>query len=109
MLPSLGNLHANVQHADQFGFARSSTETPQPITNILTTPLTIDGKTVEPGQIVYPGFDADVLWKFRWYSILNQLLIWTVIGLGFGALLERFLGYRAPATEPVAGEPAGVR
>ncbi len=91
VLPSLGNLAANKDHANQFGFARASTETPQPITNILSTPLTIDGKTIAPGQIVYPGFDPDVLWKFRWYSILNQVLIWTTIALVFGALLERFV------------------
>ncbi|MCW2557039.1 MAG: putative transrane protein, partial [Mycobacterium sp.] len=34
----------------------------------------------------------DVLWKFRWYSILNQLLVWAGIGLIFGWLLERFVG-----------------
>lgn len=66
LLPSLGNLPANVAATDQFGYARAATETPQPITNILSTPLVIDGKTIAPGQIVYPGFDADVLWKFRW-------------------------------------------
>jgi len=92
VLPSLGDLPANVEETSQFGFARAATETPQPITNILPTPLTIDGQTVAPGQIVYPGFDADVLWKFRWYSILNQLLVWGGIGLVFGWLLERFVG-----------------
>jgi hypothetical protein len=92
VLPSLGDLSANVAHTNQFGFARGSTETPQAITNILSRPLTIDGKTVAPGQIVYPGFDPDVLWKFRWYSIINQLLIWGATSLLFGALLERYLG-----------------
>ena len=108
VLPSLGNLAANVAHADQFGYARAATETPQPITNILSAPLDINGKTIAPGQIVYPGFDADVLWKFRWYSIINQLLIWTVIGLVFGALLERFLTPPQPRakTEPAEREPA---
>jgi predicted cobalt transporter CbtA len=92
-LPSLGDLAANVAHADEFGFARAATETPQPITNILSTPLTVEGKgVVQPGQIVYPGFDPDVLWKFRWYSLINQVLIWTVIGLVFGTLLDRYLG-----------------
>jgi predicted cobalt transporter CbtA len=91
-LPSLGDLPANVEQTSQFGFARAATETPQPITNILPTPLTIDGQTVAPGQIVYPGFDPDVLWKFRWYSILNQVLVWGGIGLIFGWLLERFVG-----------------
>jgi predicted cobalt transporter CbtA len=92
VLPSLGDLPANVEQTSQFGLARGATETPQPITNILPTPLTIDGQTVAPGQIVYPGFDPDVLWKFRWYSILNQLLVWGGIGLIFGWLLERFVG-----------------
>jgi len=91
LLPSLGNLPANVAASSQFGYARAATETPQPITNILSTPLVIDGKTIAPGQIVYPGFDADVLWKFRWYSIINQALIWLTIALVFGGLLERFL------------------
>jgi Probable cobalt transporter subunit (CbtA) len=72
LLPSLGNLAANVAHSDQFGYARAATETPQPITNILAVPLHINGKTIAPGQIVYRGFGADVLWKFRWYSLINQ-------------------------------------
>jgi hypothetical protein len=92
LLPSPGDLQANVEAAHQFGFARAATETPQSITNILPTPLTIDGQTVAPGQIVYPGFDPDVLWKFRWYSILNQLLVWGSIALVFGWMLERFVG-----------------
>jgi hypothetical protein len=48
--------------------------------------------TIAPGQIVYPGFDPDVLWKFRWYSVINQALIWLTVALIFGALLERFVG-----------------
>lgn len=102
LLPSLGNLPANVAATDQFGYARAATETPQPITNILSTPLVIDGKTIAPGQIVYPGFDADVLWKFRWYSIINQALIWLTIALVFGGLLERFLD--GPRRKPEDGE-----
>jgi hypothetical protein len=108
LLPSPGNLAANVAYSDQFGYARAATETPQPITNILSTPLTVNGTTIAPGQILYPGFDADVLWKFRWYSLINQLLIWTVTGLVFGALLERYLSppRRKSATEPAEREPA---
>jgi hypothetical protein len=106
LLPSLGDLQANVDATNQFGFARSATETPQPITNILPRPLVIDGQTVAPGQIVYPGFDPDVLWKFRWYSILNQLLVWGTIALVFGWLLERFLG--APSKAAPEAEPARV-
>ena len=91
VLPSLGELSANTAHADQFGFALAATETPQPITNILSTPLTVDRKTIAPGQIVYPGFDADVLWKFRWYSLINQTLVWTTIALVFGVLVDRLV------------------
>ena len=119
LLPSLGNLAANVAHANQFGYARAATETPQPISNILTVPLHVNGKTIAPGQIVYPGFDPDVLWKFRWYSLLNQALIWTTTALVFGALLDRFLrptglvpgtaGTTGSADLPGgAGHPAGV-
>jgi hypothetical protein len=106
LLPSLGDLSANVNATHQFGFDRAATETPQPITNILSTPLVIDGQTVAPGQIVYPGFDPDVLWKFRWYSILNQLLIWTTIAVVFGALLERFVG--VPSTPAPNATPARI-
>lgn len=109
LLPALGDLSANVAHANQFGYARAATETPQPITNILATPLTIDGKTVAPGQMVYPGFDPELLWKFRCYSIINQLLIWTTIALVFGGLLDRFVrGPSKPATKAPAPEPAAV-
>jgi len=105
LLPSLGNLGANVAHANQFGYTRAATETPQAITNILSTPLRAGGQTIAPGQIVYPGFSADVLWKFRWYSILNQLLIWTTIALIFGYLLDRFLrpSGLVPGTAGTAG------
>jgi len=101
VLPSLGHLSANTAHADQFGFAPAATETPQPITNILSTPLKVDDKTIAPGQIVYPGFDADVLWKFRWYSLITQVLVWTVIGLVFGVLINRLVVGK-PNREPSA-------
>jgi hypothetical protein len=104
VLPSLGDLHANLAQASQFGYARAATETPQPITNILSRSLTVNGKTYAPGQVVYPGFDADVLWKFRWYSVINQALLWTAIALGFGALLDRLTRPRPPHP-PADAEP----
>lgn len=107
LMPALGDLQANVDAADQFGFARAATETPQPITNVLSRPLVIDGQTIAPGQIVYPGFDADVLWKFRWYSLIDQLLIWTTIGLIFGALVDRFVVGRAKPPQ-AASQPVPV-
>jgi len=82
ILPSLGDLGANIAHQHEFGYARASTETPQPITDL-------------QGNIVYPGFSADVLWKFRFYSVVNQMLIWTVIGLVFANLVERVVGKEA--------------
>jgi hypothetical protein len=99
-----------VAATDQFGYARAATETPQPIVNILSTPLVVDGKTIAPGQVVYPGFDPDVLWKFRWYSIINQALIWLTVALMFGTLLERFLdGPRRKRETEHAPEPAAER
>ncbi|HEY1781463.1 MAG TPA: CbtA family protein [Roseiarcus sp.] len=35
------------------------------------------------------GFPADVLWQFRMASLGAQAIIWTVLGLGFGAWVER--------------------
>ena len=35
------------------------------------------------------GFPADVLWQFRIASLGAQAIMWTVIGLAFGALTER--------------------
>ena len=83
ILPSLGELHYNVSH-----FGHFATETPQPLHN-------------SSGQIVYPGFPADVLFKFRLYSIINQLILWTTIGVGYGLLIERLLA-KAPSltTQP---------
>lgn len=34
------------------------------------------------------GFPADLLWQFRLSSIGAQLVMWSTIGLGFGALTE---------------------
>jgi hypothetical protein len=73
ILPPFGHLHYNLTH-----FGNFATETPQPMRDAR-------------GAIVYPGFPADVLFKFRLYSIINQLILWATLGLGFGALAERML------------------
>lgn len=39
-------------------------------------------------------FSATVLWQFRMASLGIQLILWTVIGLGFGAVAERHLAGR---------------
>jgi hypothetical protein len=81
LLPSLGELAANVRD-----YGQQATETPQPLRN-------------PAGQIVYPGFPADVLWDFRFYSIAAQAIMWAAIGLLFAPLAERLL---APKAEQVA-------
>jgi hypothetical protein len=85
LLPALGHFPVN---ESQYG--KHATETPQPL-------LDPDGK------IVYPGFPADVLFKFRLYSIIAQMIMWSFIGLAFGALAERLT---ATARSAATGRPA---
>ena len=108
VFPSLGNLQANVDASGSLGFARAATETPQPILNVTGKTLTVDGMTYAPGQLVYPGFDPDLLWRFRWYSIINQLIVWTGIALVFGTLMERLLGRAGDETPAVAEDRAPI-
>ena len=93
LLPALGDLGANKRVASSIGYGRSATETPLPVRNL-------------KGQIVYPGFPADVLWKFRFFSILAQMLVWTVIGIIFGGLVERF--FNPKTHRPNAPESASL-
>jgi hypothetical protein len=76
VLPSTGQLELNVE---QYG--NLATETPGPLRN-------------PAGQIVFPGFDPDLLYQFRIYSLLGQALLWTALGLVFAPLAERALGHR---------------
>jgi hypothetical protein len=87
VLPSLGHVGDNVA-----SYGDVPTETPLPLRD-------------PSGAVVYPGFPADVLYAFRLYSVGAQLVLWTVIGLLFGALAERLLTPAAPATS--SGAPAG--
>ena len=93
ILPSLGHLAANKRVADSLGFGHSATETPLPITNA-------------KGQIVYPGFPADVLWKFRFYSILAQMIVWSATGLMLGTLVRRM--FNPTVARPLQREVVGV-
>jgi predicted cobalt transporter CbtA len=45
-----------------------------------------------PLNEVPEGFPAVVLWQFRMASLGAQAIMWTVIGLGFGAWVERDFG-----------------
>lgn len=86
ILPPLGHLAANVR---QYGV--QSTETPLPLRDA-------------QGVIVYPGFPADTLFLFRFYSVAAQLILWTTLALVFGPLAERLLEPKPTAAvpEPVA-------
>jgi hypothetical protein len=77
IFPPVGHLHANVV---QYGV--QATETPLPL--------------LSHGKLVFAGFPADVLFKFRLYSVLNQILLWSTMGVVFGLLAERVL---APLTD----------
>ena len=46
------------------------------------------------GAIVYEGFPADVLYYFRLYALGTQVVIYTTIGLVFGAVASRLVGER---------------
>jgi hypothetical protein len=88
-LPPLGHLHAN-----QAQFGNLATETPPPLRN-------------RSGAIVYPGFPADLLYQFRLYAVIAQLVLWGTIGVAFGALAERLAaqaGRRAAVEPRVKGE-----
>jgi len=87
LLPALG--HLGVNRAEYGSFA---TETPQPL-------------LAPDGRIVYPGFPADVLFRFRFYTVISQMILWATIALGFGALAERLVA--APARERARRLSAG--
>lgn len=85
LLPPLGHLAVNVaQYGEQM------TETPLPLRD-------------PSGNIVFPGFPADVLASFRTYSVLAQMILWATIGLAFAPLAEKALDPGATTAKP---EPA---
>ena len=47
------------------------------------------GLAMPPLDEVPEGFPAVVLWQFRMASLGAQAIMWTVLGLGFGAWVER--------------------
>jgi hypothetical protein len=90
VLPSLGELAANVAT-----YGPAATETPQPVRDAA-------------GRIVFPGFDADLLYSFRLYSFTAQVLMWGVLGLVFGALAERAAGHGGERTVEAAAPAEAV-
>jgi hypothetical protein len=73
ILPSTGEM-AN-QHAE---IGKYVTETPQSLRD-------------PDGNIVFPAFPADLLYKFRLYSLLAQVILWTTIALVFAPMAEKVL------------------
>ena len=57
------------------------------------------------GRIVYPGFPADVLFKFRLYSVMAQGILWGTLAFVFGPLAERVLEPKAVPV-PLVGAAA---
>ena len=51
--------------------------------------VVVFGLAMPPLNEVPQGFPAVVLWRFRMASLGAQALMWTVLGLGFGAWVER--------------------
>lgn len=90
LLPQVGHLSYN-----EANFGKHATETPLPLTD-------------SQGNIVYPGFSADVLFDFRFYSVAAQLVLWAAIGLVFGPLAERLLRPTRPDTVALPQEPDPV-
>lgn len=73
LLPPLGSLAANAGATGPL-----LTETPQPLRDA-------------SGAIVFPGFDADLLYWFRLYAVAAQVLLWGVLGVVFAPLAERLV------------------
>lgn len=85
LLPAFGGLTANAAVSGSL-----LTETPQPL--------------LDPaGTIVFPGFDADLLYRYRLYAIGSQVVLWGAIGLGFAPLADRvFARHGRPTQQDMA-------
>jgi hypothetical protein len=71
--PSLGHLAYNQAH-----YGNDATETPQPMYST-------------SGKLLYPGFPADLLAKFRIYSVFAQVILWSGIAVMFAPQAQRLL------------------
>jgi hypothetical protein len=60
----------------------------------------VPGPLMDGDTIVFPGFPADLVGDFRYYSIINQAILWGVLGLGF-ALSLTWIGKRTARQERV--------
>ena len=69
-------------------------------------PVVIAAALLPAVNEVPEGFPAALLWQFRLASAGMQLVMWTVLGLAFGALAERVL---APENSLIPGGQARFR
>lgn len=60
-------------------------EVPEPVRN-------------DAGQIVFPGFPADVVADFRVYTITNQVILWTMLTVTFALILGAMARSKNPTT-----------
>lgn len=102
LLPSLGSLAQNTQYfGTSVTYGSGDSAVTIPVTT--ETPLAIQDPS---GNIVFPGFPADVLSRFRMYSFIAQAITWFGTSLIMGAWLSR-VPRRAREQQPAA-VPAGV-
>ncbi|MFZ2625413.1 MAG: CbtA family protein [Propionibacterium sp.] len=102
LLPTLGSLSQNVQYyGSSVTYGSGDSAVTIPITT--ETPQALKDPS---GNILFPGFPADLLSRFRMYSVIAQAIIWMGTALIMGALLTR-VPKRAAKHQPAAA-PAGV-
>jgi predicted cobalt transporter CbtA len=53
--------------------------------------VAVAGSLLPPVNEIPAGFPADVLWEFRIAALGTQVVLWSVLGLSFGMIVNRFL------------------
>lgn len=91
LLPRIGGLSAIVSGVVTYLLGVGVVGASLPSFDEVPTPLR-SGET-----IVYPGFPADVLGDFRVHSIVNQMILWAVLGLVFATALTRIARHAGSA------------
>lgn len=94
LVPKLGAWNATLSAAGAYVVAIAVVYLVLPTIDETPGPIVDDA-----GTIVFPGFPADDLYEFRLFSLGTQVVIWTTIGLVFGAMVSRLLeGKREPVS-----------
>jgi predicted cobalt transporter CbtA len=62
--------------------------------------MVVVGLALPPIDEVPAEFPAGVLWRFRIASVGSQLIMWTTLGLVFGALTERAMNLQTRVAYP---------